>query len=290
MNPDLMEALMRRMGAAPRDVTRGPSGRGPAAGSFASIRQAMEPAAGFLPGIGDAIGAKDAVRDFRAGNYGSAALAAASTLPVVGAVGDAARAAKKVSDLPMDQASRMARAKDMGFTRDVFHGSNVPAQFDEMRPSRIGEFGPAVYTSTSANEAGTYAMNHGLNARESAAPHVLPLKARLKAPIEVASADEFWNKYGHLGKSDDDVINALKSQGHDGIVIRRPVQVWDEKAKRAVNTGEMQEHVNVFDPKNLRSRFAKFDPAQSESSNLLASLGLMAAGGAGYRASQEDRP
>lgn len=56
-----------------------------------------ELAASFGP-TGDLMAAKDAVVEGRKGNWGKAALAAASIIPGVGAIGDAARAADKAGD------------------------------------------------------------------------------------------------------------------------------------------------------------------------------------------------
>jgi len=54
----------------------------------AHTRRVVQGAADFVPGVGDAIGVDDAVRDYQAGNYGMAAaggaLAAAGMIPVVG--------------------------------------------------------------------------------------------------------------------------------------------------------------------------------------------------------------
>lgn len=57
-----------------------------------------ELAASFGP-TGDLMAAKDAVVEGRKGNWGKAALAAASMVPGVGAIGDAARGADKARDI-----------------------------------------------------------------------------------------------------------------------------------------------------------------------------------------------
>jgi hypothetical protein len=43
--------------------------------------------------------------------------------------------------------------------------------------------------------------------------------------------------------------------------------------------------ISVFDPKNIRSRFAQFDPAKAGSADILAGLGVV---GAGAALSQQD--
>ena len=64
-------------------------------------------------------------------------------------------------DMPLDEASRMARAREMGFDTDtpLYHGTNadVPA-FDPSRAGQVGaDFGPASYTTTSPTTASGYA-------------------------------------------------------------------------------------------------------------------------------------
>jgi hypothetical protein len=123
--PDIMAQMqaareraeaMRAMTA--RDATAGPSGPGPAAGSFASIRQVMEPAANFLPGIGDALAAKDAAGNAREGRWGAAAVDVASMIPVVGALGDGARAmrknpiGKKLAEMDFEELITLAKRND----------------------------------------------------------------------------------------------------------------------------------------------------------------------------------
>jgi hypothetical protein len=100
-----MELLMRRFGAAPRDVTQGPSGSSPAAGSFASMRESApymaqtvgRQALDFTP-AGTPLAVKDGVQDARQGNWGSAGWNVASALPVAGPLGKLAKKAGKIAD------------------------------------------------------------------------------------------------------------------------------------------------------------------------------------------------
>ena len=171
--------------------------------------------------------------------------------------------AKGLIDLAMDYASRMARAKEQGFDADqvYYHGSDKDIK--EFQPSRIGELGGGVYFTNLPKEAAGYA---GKKAGANIAP------TRIKGNfLEVDSVDDFWSRFG--GDSDEQaVINAIDA-GYDGIKYKRPYQYFDNDQKKFINTDEMQTHVNVFDPKNIRSTNAAFDPAKKDSSNLLASAG-----------------
>jgi hypothetical protein len=73
----------------------------------------IEMAANMSPGLGDVLSAKDAVQDFKAGNYGMSALGALGAIPLVGAVGDAAKGVSKALD--MSKAAREARAVEQGY-------------------------------------------------------------------------------------------------------------------------------------------------------------------------------
>jgi hypothetical protein len=98
MNPELMELLMRRIGA-PSDVTRGPEGHGAAAGGPSDIARMGKFGANFLPVIGDGMALNDARQDAGEGRWGSAAFNAATALPLVGTAGKMAKEAKKAGKI-----------------------------------------------------------------------------------------------------------------------------------------------------------------------------------------------
>lgn len=80
----------------------------------------------MTPIVGDAMSARDAVREARGGNYGMAALAGLGAIPLVGAVGDAARAgakgakaakaAKALANRPVRSIADLANIADEGAT------------------------------------------------------------------------------------------------------------------------------------------------------------------------------
>jgi hypothetical protein len=181
--------------------------------------------------------------------------------------------------LPMDEASRMARAQEMGFDETpLFHGTSNDITEFVVKKNSTGEFGPAVYLTTSPGEAAGYAGTH------RGGQNVMPVMARLKNPMKVGSPDEFWQKFG-AGTDDAGAVAAAKKAGHDGVIIERPVRQWDETSKSIIDTGETSQHYIVFDPSNVRSRFAQFDPAKAGSPDILAGLGVV---GAGAALSQQD--
>lgn len=82
---------------------------------------------------------------------------------------------KRVFDLPMDEASRMNRANDMGFSHtDLYHGTG--SDITEFIPQRRG-----VYLTDRPEIANIYAEGSSKNnsiERAANGPNIMPLKLR----------------------------------------------------------------------------------------------------------------
>jgi len=133
--------------------------------------------------------------------------------------------------LPMDEASRMARAREMGFDTDTTYYHATNADFDQFRPSEKGLMGPGVYVSDDPKQVMKYVDNDGAR--------IMPVHIRGNINKPRTEADPY--------------VRINDPQGFDG------QQVMDQ--------------VVVFDPKNIRSKYATFDPAQSDSPVLTAGIG-----------------
>jgi len=70
----------------------------------------------------------------------------------------------------------------------------------------------------------------------------------------------------------------LKNEGHDGILIQNSM----------TDIGINRNDYVVFDPKNIRSKFAKFDPKKADSGDILAGVGYTAFGGLGALAGVDE--
>ena len=205
-------------------------------------------------------------------------------------------------DLPMDQASRMERAAKMGFRTDLFHGTHkdFPA-FDE-RP---------VYASNNPNVASTYAsptlgnimplaMRGGENSpvmnaaggtwnrlsrsmRENENAPILEKKQPTHHDINFGVV-----KDGEVLGTTQSFSKAAKAQGYSGMTFNdvKDKGVWaaGPKAKRgtpeyeatklAEKSAKQPSTVEVrFDPTNIRSQFARFDPRLEHLAHLSASTG-----------------
>ena len=195
------------------------------------------------------------------------ALISALRRAVGGGARQAERAAPVASDLPMDTTSRLSRARAQGFDTDttLYHGRPRDFTGDAPRPSPSGFFGPGLYTTKSPERASWYASSrHGA---PSEAANVLPVYARGK----IATQEEFdalARKYrpnrrfraGDTERIQEKVVAELKRRGYAGIDGRGA-----------------DDETLIFDMANVRSKFARFDPARSNAANIMAGAGGLAA-------------
>jgi hypothetical protein len=186
-------------------------------------------------------------------------------------------------DLPMDLASRMARAKEMGFDTDtpLYHGTrnDFDAFSIEPEPGR-DIFGVHLGTKEQADDivksSGYYKRNVGDYWPES---RILPVYAKQGNMLELPDLGQgnSWDvgalRYematrGIPFKGDDfnptlaDVRKSLQDAGYDGIKYLNEFE--------GTRDGSPQNSVMLFDPRNIRSVNAAFDPSKSDSANLLA--------------------
>lgn len=290
-------------------------------------------AASTAPVVGDAIGFGKDVYDmspmgdtpFTATNT---ALAGAGLLPFVPAGMGSIK--KVVSDLPMDKASQITRARDWGDTGiDYYHASKqdidkfVPGYDDgltfltdkpefankwlgkgkhkdrlgdvaERERSQLTDRNKALrektmgYNELNKLDGVEFTKTYDERAKKfrDATPvtvdsihgAVYPLKTNVKKIfdprtdyklvediIRKRSGDEVVDKGMHKSGNwivyeNKEVVDALKDMGYDAMRI-------------AENVDGPHDTLAVFDPKNIRSKFAKFDPLKKNSANLLAGIG-----------------
>ena len=164
-----------------------------------------------------------------------------------------------LTDLPMDEASRMARADEM-FPIDAYHGT-AGEDFSAFR-NQAGKPSLPVDGATWFSKQPSPASYIAQSRMESAgqdAGRIIPARLRMDNPLIVDAQ----------GKHAVDVkgIKDAASRGYDGVILNNV---------REFGSDELTTSYGIFDPKNIRSRFAAFDPARKESANILAGI----AGGA----------
>lgn len=208
--------------------------------------------------------------------------------------------------LPMDEASRMRRMAEQGWSTDAYHGTN----------QTITEFSNAARgTST---KAGSAKQAHWLSENPQTASGYADLAAD-RAVTDLVAASQRAERNGQWDLAHDLMVKAenLEKEAARGqnvipAKLRGNFKEFDAEGKMVNDLGESQlnrwtkearaegfdgvkvlnlsdeggygvyrptTHYGVFEPKNIRSKFAAFDPANKDSGNLLGSLAALLGGG-----------
>ena len=155
-------------------------------------------------------------------------------------------------DLPADNTA-MDRARAMGWDTDAYHGSPLPdaAEAGNLKISYPEE---AVFLADEPFNANAYARSARYPVKRKPQPNVIPVLIKSKN----MDLYEFGGRQKDRGF--EPYIDAAKRAEKDGVIFN---DIIDEPAYG----GNV---IAILDPKNIRSRFAAFDPFNRESSNLLA--------------------
>ena len=160
-------------------------------------------------------------------------------------------------ELPMDTASRMQRAEAMGFdpTDVQYHGTDVDIK--RFIESGDGTLGPGVYTTPNPAVASEYAIDTGGDST------VYPLLTRGGADQRYASFKEFLNA------APDDL---------EIVELPRYLEELREAGMTGVEGNLYNDRIrSTFDPRDVRSLFAAFDP-EYKGSNILGERAIPVAG------------
>ena len=224
--------------------------------------------------------------------------------------------------LPPDNTA-MDRAKAMGFDTKAFHGTN--REFTEFSNSMLGvktgaksaqkahffannpelsntyvntsnvyKSSPPAYAdllknpqawkefNDAADDAAKWAVleKYGMNYSSG---QVMPLMLRLGNPKV-----KDYQGVGYRDETFNDVIKAAKKAKKESVVFKN---TYDPGPHEGFNV--KSDVYAVFDPKNIRSRFAAFDPARANESDLLAAgipIGLLGSTQVELPKKQEKKP
>jgi hypothetical protein len=162
-------------------------------------------------------------------------------------------------ELPMDTASRNARAVEQGYDpfETWYHGTadDITAFDPAKSQSRdFGHAGKGTYVASHPGIARAYANT----AAGSADANIMPLRTSANNPLRISLEEK--QALGQAGPSATARLQQQAiSEGFDSIEVIMP-------------NGEILEKV-IFDPANIRSTNAAFDPANKGKSALLGGLG-----------------
>jgi hypothetical protein len=220
---------------------------------------------------------------------------------------------KKGALVSTEEIERLQRAKDLGFDTDAYHGTRQevainPIYTKDGRRILVEEEGAPIKEfidksdyegdTPSIQDVGTFFSQDPDVASYFAgdtyypSAQVYPVKLKLENPKEYFTYEEFEEEFENFmannlksGKSfvTDDIGSKafrekLQSEGHDGILISRST----------TDTGNPRQDYVVFDPKDIRSQFAKFDKDKIDSRDILASAGFTAFGTLGALSGLEE--
>lgn len=167
-------------------------------------------------------------------------------------------------DLPMDEASRMARAKEMGASEQIYYHGTPYGDIPQINPSRSGAAGPGSYVAQEPSEANLYArkLNPSENPELAAGENVIPVRVM----GEQANIRDFY-----LNKQKE-MVEAIR-RGERPSFLREDVAaqkpIIEEGYTGILNP--LTGNAVMFEGKNIRSTSARFDPRLSHLHNLMAS-------------------
>ncbi len=163
-------------------------------------------------------------------------------------------------DLPMDEASRMARADEMGFSRNLplYHGTDKDfLAFDPRQGGRATgsqAAGEATWTAPDAAVAGEFPP---AASRADTGHQILPLLHRAQRRGALTLDDDVMD---HEVRA---TLQAAFDDGIDGVMMRNYRGLLPDGY-------DSTNILAVKDPSQLRSQFARFDPRLINLRNLLA--------------------
>ena len=193
----------------------------------------------------------------------------------------------------------MDRARALGFDVDnpMYHGTNQDINefltSGKGKTTNSGAFftdNPSVASTYSDSKTGVLypvlLKNGEVVNVEANGSNWNWLKKNIKITSEKTKERKAINK--NLGKlfaddfkyndalSTDDLASWAKSQGFDSIKFNQVKDRGPQGVFANEQSSMPSNNAAIFDPKNIRSRFAAFDPMKKESSNLLAQFGALA--------------
>lgn len=145
----------------------------------------------------------------------------------------------------------MDRAKSMGFDTPAYHATNNDVKY--FMPSDVGTYGPGVYSAKHPEVAEGYYQDF-INS------NTMPLLINKGKEKQFESFSDYVGQKGK-GKNTFDYGQDLRNEGYDSLNVK----FFPE--------GEIREYAN-FNPSDVRSRFAAFDPFRRNESDILAGVGV----------------
>ena len=197
---------------------------------------------------------------------------------------------REAMGLPMDEASRMQRAQEMGFDTPAVHWSRHGVDVNELDSGKfaIAPF-DAIGTHTGTPEAAMKRFE-GWASPERGAGVTYPVLIKNKKPY-LDPEGKPWNEQKlteHLRE-----IGGYDTERADYKTLNAKLRekIFSEyDSIPYINDVEDAGSVSyITPPQNIRSRWASFDPKNKDSANLLAGTAAAAVGLGAYKQQEEQR-
>lgn len=201
--------------------------------------------------------------------------------------------------MQMDTSSGMARAKEQGYNKDVFHYSRGGEDIEEIRE---GDLNLSLFDALGIHTGSKEAAAKRAASTRSRDPNTGKLiePSGPTYPLKIKHQKPFLNKDGKP-YTESELHAVFTKMAED----KNYGNIWDTDVKQKLRSDLWDEYdvipyVNevedagnisyISPPAAVRSKFAEFDPAKSSSSNILASgvLPTTATGLMGYSALKPD--
>lgn len=177
--------------------------------------------------------------------------------------------------MPMDYASRMARAEQMGLTEDNLHGTRAGNDFSAFRGAdRYGSrLGRENYVAPNT-EAGRELASQFANGEQGRImPLFTPKPLDTRNPDDRARFEQMMDEKNRL--DDFRMKGGYRASGLPGWGDQWAIDTVNEAGAPAMKLHERDWVTSdaVFDPTKMRSQFARFDPRLDHLAHLSASTG-----------------
>jgi hypothetical protein len=177
-------------------------------------------------------------------------------------------------DLPMDVVSRMERARLMGLTEDTIHGTLVKTDFTGFKGAdRYGNLiGRENYVAPNTVDGQKLAAQFSTGDQG----RVLPL--RTPKPLDTSMLDDrlrFEQMMDDKNRLNDFRMNGgYKPSGLPSWGAQWAIDTANEAGEKGIRLHERDwvDSTAIFNPKDIRSRFARFDPRLAHLRNLSAGI------------------
>jgi hypothetical protein len=185
-------------------------------------------------------------------------------------------------DLPMDYASRMARANDMGMPENTIHGTLSGKDFSSFKGE--GRLGQENYVAPQTPDG------LKLSAQFSTGEQGRILPLRTPKPLDTRVLEDrlrFEQMMDDKNRLDDfRMKGGYRASGLPGWADQWAIDTANAAGEKAMRLHERDwvDSTAVFDPRSIRSQFARFDPRLAHLKNLSAGVA-----GAGLLAMQPSR-